>query len=235
MKTKNVDKLVGKLGRIPSVRDFRDHLFLATAPLPKPGVVRRRWFVPPAWDQGQTSQCVAFSSLLYLNAGPVRNTKVSAVDAPRFYDDVRLLDGFPMPHEGSTVRAAMQLLNKGGYVPEYLWAFDVQAAANWVLAKGPCVAGTDWLYSMFETEPFHGTSFIKFDPTSGVAGGHAWLIFGVDKVKRCPDGSTGAFVMQNSWSSSWGSNGRSWISFEAMKALLSEDGELAMASEVIVR
>ena len=225
----------GKLGRIPSIRDFRDHQYLASAALKvgRVGVSRRRWYVPAAWDQGDTSQCVAFSSLLYLVAGPVRNKRFTADDAPAFYDQLRLLDGLPMPHEGSTVRAAMKLMQSGGYLSSYLWAFDVHTAANWIIQRGPMVFGTDWLWSMFDTALYRGSHFIDFDPASGVAGGHAYAVAGVDIEKRCPDGSKGAFYMQNSWGPSWGSKGRAWLPFVAAAALIAEDGEAACAAELL--
>jgi hypothetical protein len=88
------------LGRIVSPTDFRDHQFLARAiaPRPEPGVVRRRWWTPDPWDQGQPPECVAFSSLLWLNAGPVRNKSANASGADAYYAMCQQIDGWPLPH-----------------------------------------------------------------------------------------------------------------------------------------
>src|SRR4051812_49427095 len=126
------------LGRIKRT-DYRDHSFLAAAIAPSipPGQTHRRWFVPAAWDQGQTSECVAFSDLLLLTAGPVRNKLVTAADADEFYAACQAIDGFDGPHDGTTVRAAMQVMQARGYITEYRWAYSPLTAATWILTKGP--------------------------------------------------------------------------------------------------
>lgn len=46
-------------------------------------------------------------------------------------------------------------------------------------------------------------------------GGHAQAIVGFDDNKDTPDGK-GAFLVANSWGTSWGDNGYYWISYKAM-------------------
>jgi C1A family cysteine protease len=58
-------------------------------------------------------------------------------------------------------------------------------------------------------------------------------VFGVNVTKPCPDGSIGAFEMQNSWGREWGDNGRAWLSFKAAAALLAENGEAATPTEIL--
>jgi hypothetical protein len=223
------------LGRIASPTDYRDHQFLARsiAPLVKPGIVRRRWFVPPAWDQQETLQCVAFSSLLWLNAGPVRNREATSAGTSNYYEACQQLDGIALPHEGSTVRASMQVAQSMGYITGYRWAFTVEDVAQWILTSGPCVLGTDWLNSMFDTQSYRRKAFIKWDAGSGIAGGHAYCAFAVDLNCACPDGTKGAVEMQNSWGMNWGVQGRAWLSFTALRALLAENGECSMANEIV--
>jgi hypothetical protein len=119
------------LGRIKRA-DYRDHAYLAAAHLPAvaPGVVRRRWFVPDCWDQGETPFCVAYSSLMYLVAGPVRNTRLGSDYCAEFYRRCQAIDGIPEQHEGTTVRAAMQNLQGDGYILAYSWAYDVRVVAQ---------------------------------------------------------------------------------------------------------
>jgi hypothetical protein len=226
-----------RLGRI-ATKDYRDHSYLASALMaPRPrGVRLKRHFVPPAWDQGDTPQCVAYSSLLYLNAGPVRNkAEGDPQNAQDYYDIYQIIDGIPIPHDGTTVRAAMATLKGRGFITEYRWAYDVGTVTDWILTRGPMVLGTDWLNSMFDTNPYQRARFINFDESSGIAGGHAYLAFGVDLDRHCPDGSIGAVEIQNSWGVGWGTKGRAWLSLKALAALLAEDGEAACAAEILKR
>lgn len=226
--------LVNRLGRIKKV-DYRDHLHRAVTTLPNMASRIKRWFPPPVLDQGDTPQCVAYSTLGYLSAGPVRNKSVTKADAQPLYDQCQLVDGFVGVHDGTSVRAAMQTLETRGYLSRYLWAYTTREAAAWVVKNGPMVFGTDWLESMFDTTLFRKSTFIDFNHNSPVAGGHAYLIFGVNYDKACPDGTVGAFEMQNSWGTSWGSSGRAWLSFSAADALLAEAGEAACASEILAK
>jgi hypothetical protein len=223
------------LGRIVSPTDFRDHQFLARAiaPRPEPGVVRRRWWTPDPWDQGQTPECVAFSSLLWLNAGPVRNKSANASGADAYYAMCQQIDGWPLPHEGTSVRASMQVAQQLGYIKEYRWAFTVDDVSRWILTVGPCVLGIDWLNSMFDTDQYKKSTFIRWNPTSGIAGGHAICAHEVDIHKLCPDGTHGAVGIQNSWGAEWGNNGRAWLSFTALAALLRKMGSASMAQEIV--
>lgn len=222
------------LGRIQQT-DFRDHNFLAAAVIPPvlPARTYRRWYVPPAWDQGDSPKCVAFAACLLMNAGPVRNTDFTDADTDEFYAAAQARDGFAMPHDGSTVRAALAELKDRGYLTDYRWAFTVPDAVNWVLRTGPIDFGTVWLNSMFQTKTFRGDEFVDFNENTSEAGGHSYVGFGVNMNKKCPDGSTGAFEMQNSWGRTvWGREGRAWLPFTAAAALLSAAGECGCVTEI---
>ena len=57
---------------------------------------------------------------------------------------------------------------------------------------GPVVVGTYWYSSMFYPDR---NGLIKIN--GGIAGGHAYVINGVDKTKKL-------FRIKNSWGQSWG-------------------------------
>ncbi len=82
------------------------------------------------------------------------------------------------------------------------------------------VLGTNWYDSMFEPDD---AGFIE--PEGRLAGGHAWVIDGVNTRSRF-------FRMKNSWGRGWGNRGFALISFEAVARLLAEDGEACIAQEV---
>jgi C1A family cysteine protease len=56
-------------------------------------------------------------------------------------------------------------------------------------------------------------------------GGHAVLINGVNMVKKL-------VRIKNSWGRSWGDNGHCWLSFADLDALLKDNGEALIATEV---
>jgi hypothetical protein len=192
-------------------------------------VTQRTWFTRDVFDQGYTSQCVAFSGVGWLVAGPVRNIK----DPPGFqelYRECQLIDEWPGEDpdvEGTSIRALYKVLRRWGYVSEYRWAWTLEPVVNHILMNGPMVLGTNWYSGQMETD---GDGFVR--ATGELAGGHAYLAIGANRAKKCPDGSTGAVRCVQSWGRGWGQGGRFWLSFADLAKLLAEDGEAATATEV---
>lgn len=217
--------------------DPRDRAFLLRRPVEMPATVRKLWDDGPggAWDQGATSQCVSYAANRYLASSPVRNKPPMSMEA--FYHECQKVDEWAgTPHDGSSVRAAFKVLENLGYIGEYRWAFDVEAIIGHVLTKGPVDVGTDWTDPMFEPEKrgkFKGFVRVAPDGTYDVAGGHSYLLIGVDRMRKCPDGTVGAFRLINSWGSGWGEVGRAWVGVADFARLLANDGEAAVATELL--
>lgn len=216
------------LGRI-SAPDLRDHKFALRAPARVAGLTERNWYNVGIWDQGQTSMCVAYSSLKWLNAGPVRNTKgVDATSTTDFYRDCQRVDEWPGEnYDGTSVRASMKVLQERGYINSYSWAFDIKTAANFILTTGPMIFGTVWSEGMFNPD---SRGFLP-DDSSAIVGGHSYLAIGANTKLKTPSG-IGAFRIVNSWSKSWGQGGRAWLPFSLADKLFKEDGEAACALEL---
>lgn len=205
-------------GRIyhPDARDWPLERFLpAAAPLP----MSVEYVFGPILDQGQTSECTAYSGRAWLNAGPVVNHSGPTPDA--LYRAEQVIDGIPLPHDGSTVRACAQVLQHDGFIPNYAFTQNVTTVATWMLAgKGPVMVGTNFYLSMETPDP-DGMVHIR----GPVAGGHAYLLVGYSRRTR-------RFHAQNSWGRAWGVNGTFSISDRGMGRLLREQGEACTAVEV---
>jgi hypothetical protein len=222
-----------RLGRLQHT-DVRDHAFLLPRPAELPPIMRKLWATGgKAFNQGKSSECVSFSTNKWLTASPVRQ-HIWPKGFDDFYAACQAVDEWSgTPHDGTSVRAAFKVLAAAGYVSEYRWAFDVPTVVSQILTGSPVVAGSDWTEEMF-TPDQHGFIRVSTDGKYNVAGGHAYLLSGIDRKKKCPDGSVGAFQITNSWGPSWAVNGQAWISLVDFGILLNHEGEAAVATEVKV-
>lgn len=212
------------------VPDARDKKFAISPPREGAQITSRTWFSRDVFDQGATSQCTAYASVGWLRAGPVRNlSKLPSFE--ELYRDFQRNDEWPgeePTYEGSSIRAAMKVLKRRGYVSEYRWAWTLDPVIDHIMAVGPMVAGTTWFSGQMDADK---QGFIH--ATGRAVGGHAYLVIGANRQKLCPDGSRGCVRILNSWGRGWADSGRAWISFVDLAKLLADDGEAATATEII--
>jgi hypothetical protein len=218
-----------RLGRIPSV-DERDLRFRMSAP--KTDVTRRFWISPgDVWDQGQTSQCVAYSTNRYLITYPVVNKPILPHEG--FYEACQDVDEWPgSDYDGTSVRAAFKVLKARGQVTSYGWADEAEMVIRHVLSIGPVVMGTDWTDDMVEPD---SEGYIS--PTGQNIGGHAWLLVGADRNRvHKKTGARGAIRKLGSWGSGWAQKGRAWMTFDDLQKLIKGlsrwPGEACTATEI---
>lgn len=236
------------LGRIPNFdprsRDFQVRTLLRADGVTKPRSYR--WKPGPVLNQGATGQCVGFSGAGELAARPVR--------WPADYDLGSLLyelccrrDPWPQNDNldrsfGTDVLTLMKVMRELKFIPAFHWCGAgsgnvVEDEALSVGYRGPAIRGTVWLNSMFDTA---SDGRIIVDPTSGEAGGHAYVIFGksiVWKSTSLPASPTMAYVDRKkckSWVvNSWGENGFGvagigYMNFDDDEYLLETGGESAI-------
>jgi hypothetical protein len=217
------------LGRLPQP-DKRnlDHP-MPTMDVPK-DVRRRLWNAGEVLDQGATPQCVGYAGYGWLLGGPVINKKMTFTPT-ELYHAAQDNDEWPgRDYDGSSTLGLMKALKKLGYLDAYVWATDAETLVRWVLSTGPVLCGTLWTMDMFTPD---ADDFIE--ATGEVAGGHEYRLIGADRDKHCPDGTTGAFRLVNSWGRGWSSNGRAWISAATLDKLIKEDGEAVTAVELKIK
>lgn len=205
------------------------------------------------WDQVGTSRCCSFGGNRWLVCEPVQNlpwvppgheqdlrdneTELS-LRLDDFYDRIRDVDGFPIPHEGSTVRAVFKVLAAAGLVGGYQWAFTAEAVCRHILTWGPVVAGVDWTTPMFSPSifpKFKNAAYASVLTDTGnynVEGGHCVCIYACDVNATNPDETKGWVEFINSWGDSWGWQGTARISLRDLGILANNQGEFATGVEV---
>lgn len=185
----------------------------------------RYWVNPLVLDQGNSSECVAYSAFAYLMSSPVYNF-INLNTTQLYYECQKVDEWEGEDYDGTSVRACFKILKQIGYIREYRWATRHEDVISHLLTKGPVVLGTTWYMNMFDVDR---EGFVS--ATGDPSGGHAYLLIGVNTEKKCPDGSKGAVRILNSWGRGWGDNGRAWMSFNDLQLLIDDYGEACVAVE----
>ena len=198
---------------------------ITPTPTPTPtivGLTSRYWNDNIWWgNQGNTPQCVGYAWAHWVADGPIVHLGLQPPISPTLiYQQAQLVDEWPgTNYDGTSVRGGAKYLNTTGKIGNYYWAYDVQTLINTLLQIGPVVVGTNWYYNMF-----YPNSNGVINIGGSLAGGHAYVINGVDKINRL-------FRIKNSWGQSWGKQGHAFISFTDMTRLINENGEICLAVE----
>jgi hypothetical protein len=181
--------------------DPRDRNYLMTsarlAKLQKIAPVKPRtrpWHLgPEVLDQGDTSECVIHAYLHFMQAAPrVHSLGWTRAQRTQRYDLARRSDGFPMPHDGTTARAACEVARQAGEISEYLWAGDEDMARQYLRDRGCLMGGSDWMSTMYTVDK-HG----YLELGGNVDGGHEviWHWYYPKTHRLYPDTYEG----ENSW------------------------------------
>jgi len=208
--------------------DERDNLFPVSSMLMEAPFIREKYWWADGWwgDQGSSSMCVAFSWCHWIEDGPVVQDKLSPTRTKPLYDPTKLYkacqerDEWPgQNYSGTSVRAAAKILKELNIIKEYRWASNITDVANTILNLGPMVVGTKWYSNMNKT---NSQGYVS--PTGTNMGGHAYVLNGVDTVKK-------VFRIKNSWGKLWGQQGYAFIRFNDFEKLLSDGGTACIAFE----
>lgn len=219
-----------QLGRRASP-DARDYAHPIRRLLAAPGAelpTRKTWAIKPtALSQGSSSACVGHAWANFLRCAPIQSN--ADIDRVRWeiYDRATKLDEWLDNDNdtkrafGTSVRAGAQALAAMGRLQEYLWAFDLQTAVEYVLLHGPVVLGTNWYTGLFTPD---AKGICTIGPSDRVEGGHAYLLRGVDTRRALA-------LCSNSWGDDWGSSGDFFLPFHVLERLIHEAGEACTAIE----
>jgi len=225
METENKE-MTYKLGRqyIPDERDSRylitDHLLRKVS---RTRITSRYWDDTVWWgDQGNTPQCVGYAWSHWLNDGPTYHSGPKPKLSPSLiYENAQKLDIWPGEnYDGTSVRGGAKFLQNRKLIRTYYWGYNLKTLIDTVLNLGPVVVGTNWYFGMF----FPNQSGL-IRATGPIAGGHAYVVNGVALNSQM-------FRIKNSWGKGWGQSGHAYISFSDMEKLITEQGEICLATEI---
>lgn len=204
-----------EFGRLQSV-DNRDRLHLIQfQATPR---TQMFWITGPVLDQGSYPHCVGYAWKQFLQTTPRRT--LLGPDGTTIYNEAQLVDEWPgQDYAGTSVRAGAKVLSGRGHLTEYIWGFDTNTLANYILTRGPIVLGTMWYSGMMQPNA-NGWIF----PQGQVVGGHAYLACGYSSVRD-------AFRCINSWGFNWGQRGKFWLHRDELAYLLQQGGEGCSAIE----
>lgn len=241
-------------GYIPDQPDSRDYKLssISDKTLKNKNVVDYTSEMSPVKNQARKGACVGFAVAAmvewqqqqeYLKekkkgSAYTRDKDHYNLSEQWIYHKAQEIDGFDDGTEGTTIRAAMKILNKQGVPTESGWEYDDSAVnkpefwakptARWNKSKsyykiesiremketlqkiGPFVAGV-LVYDTWSNPTNSG--YVSFpNDIYNYLGAHAICIVGYNEDKK-------RFKFKNSWGRSWGNNGYGWLSYRYMKEL----------------
>lgn len=171
-----------------------------------------------AYDQGQTSTCVAQTGKGILNtsllSANISYEERSRYDINDFYDGARERDEWPgVDYEGTSGLGLCKYFLDTGLIKEYRWCFGLQDVLLTLSYIGPVGLGIWWYTGMFFPDE---RGYVL--ATGSQEGGHEVELTGIDVSKD-------EVIFTNSWGRSWGDNGRGRMSFGTLERLLNEQGD----------
>lgn len=224
---------MSRLGCVRDKFDERDYLMRAYLPVIRlPKSIDWTSKMSPVRDQGDEGVCVGFATATGMKEyQELLDYRKLIILSPRFvYNECKKIDDMP-EEEGTTVRAAMQVLKAIGVCQEKFWPYlpkqkikpkkgDKSDAKRFriityarilnlnelrlVLAtKGPSVMGIEVFKGMQTTK----TGLIPMPKKNETSiGGHAVCPVGYDDKKKI-------VKFKNSWSSKWGKAGYGFLPY----------------------
>jgi len=225
---------MSRLGCLKDKFDDRDYLMRAYLPVVKlPNKIDYTSKMSPVADQGDEGTCVAFATAHGMKEyQELLDYKKLVELSPRFlYTEARKIDKIPADQEGSTLRAAVKVLQDIGVCQEKLWPYvphqsdkakpgaltdakkfrvityarilNLFELRSALVAKGPCIIGVDVFEGMMKTK----TGKVPM-PKAGeqALGRYALCAVGYNDAAKL-------IKFKNSWSKAWGEKGYGYLPY----------------------
>ena len=225
----------------PDFRDLRlgDSNLLASAPSTLPVKVDLRPDCPPVFDQGALGSCVSNSISAAHWFDQIKQKKANIFTPSRLfiYYNTRVIEGTVNVDAGAQIRDGVKAVAQNGVCNELLHPYIIKNFAKkptpicysegmknqavqylrvnqtlndlkTCLASGFPFAFGFAVYTSFESVEVAKTGIMTMPKKSEKClGGHAVLCVGYDDEKK-------AFIIRNSWGSSWGDKGYFYMPYE---------------------
>ena len=238
-----------KMGWLPDLPDQRDVMYAApmAVTLQLPAVVDLRNQCPPVYDQGQLGSCTANSLAGAYEFDLKKEQKPDYVPSRLFiYYDERVLNNTVNSDSGAYIRDGIKTMNNQGVCPETDWPYDIskftvkpsaicyaeakkcqiktyQRLINSLIQLKGCVAeGFPFVFGFTVYESFMTPEVAKTGimpmpkPGEKTVGGHAVMAVGYDDSKN-------AFIIRNSWNTTWGIQGYFYMPYAYITSNLCND------------
>lgn len=244
--TSNNDLRLNYKADVPDERDYKISSVLSSVPITER--VEYKNEMSPVKNQGRLGSCVGFATCAMkewqenkehieeVSEGKEdhRDGKIYDYSEQWLYYNCKEIDSWPN-EEGTSIRCAMQVLNRKGVPTEKAWPYsDIEIGepeswahmiSKWALGgsyyrfstpeelqktlveNGPCVIGIYCFYEIFY--PRNGVVNYPVNPDRWY-GGHAICITGWNP-------STRMFTFKNSWGTGWGDRGYGYLPYEYIR------------------
>lgn len=231
--------------------DPRSRRFAYRGPLALPSPVYHERHIP-IFDQGSLGSCTGNAALGILATGPYWDAEPqswhdngplgstgripwSEPGAVTLYSMLTAADDFPGTYPpddtGSDGLTAAKVLTSLGIVPGYQHTFSLTDALQ-ALQHFPLLVGTEWLDNMFYP---NDVGIIR--ASGPVDGGHEWIVDEFVPAGRIPhvgpyhlSDKTDFIGGTTSWGTSFGLDGRFYLSVPDFGKLLAKDGDVIVLS-----
>jgi hypothetical protein len=165
-------------------------------------------------NQGSTNSCVGHSCAHFILAAPIMNVSVDPIATWHKAQELDEIPGNEGTNGGTSVRAGFKALQSQDLITgDYRWASNAGDTLRFILNRGPVVIGSQWYPGM--SQPQNGMLRLTGTPDPNM--GHAYLLFGFSSDQD-------AFLVANSWGTSWGINGMGFLRYDSLDRLLNEGG-----------
>lgn len=194
-----------------------NHLTKAGGYVPPTPVTNKTWRAEFQLDQEDTPHCVGFGWAGWSNAEPIENHYIND-DGHAIYYETKVIEGDPGGENGAYPRDGAEAMRARGRLNTYAFATSMDDIINHLRTKGTVGVGTDWTYDMFNPD---SNGFVK--PTGQNAGGHWYLLYGIDGD---------VLLFKNSWGTQWGDNGSFRMTIPDFADLMERQGEAIASVEL---
>lgn len=179
----------------------------------------------PILDQGQVGSCTGNAGIGALGTAPLfssipKSSKyaLNEAGALALYSDAETIDGngpYPPNDNGSCGLSIAKALQNAKIISSYQHTFTTDDALK-ALTQYPILVGINWYDKMF-----HPDTDGRVRIGGNVAGGHEIMARQIDAPNK-------RIWFDNSWGTSWGVNGRFYLTFDDFTTLLSQQGDVVV-------